>query len=205
MPSRRLWAYERGALWAMDLDAAMPIPAPTRASATFGEAAPEAATAVAAAMTLAEPCLVQQRFTAGSRCFVAQIDGAIVGYGWVSRGVERIGELERSVRMRPDEAYVWDCATLSPFRRQGLYSALLGYIAAILQREGVSRLWIGSSLWNHPSLRGFANAGFQPAITIVYARLLRVSHSWVMGAVSAPPALVADARWALMDAGECRG
>ena len=205
MPSQPLWAYERGALWAMDLDGKRPGPMRTQTSARFSEAKPETALALAAAMNLAEPHIVQRRFTAGSRCFVARIDGAIAGYGWISQGVEHIGELERELRMRPDEAYIWDCATLPLFRRQGIYSALLEYIAAALRDEGIRRLWIGASLKNRPSLRGFANAGFQPAITIIYIRLLSVSHSWLIGEASAPPALVADARGTLIDVRERAG
>ncbi len=201
MPSRRLWAFERGAFWAMDLGGSAPAPAPARpqVAATFSEVAPAEAELLAGAMEFAGTYEVQRRFIAGSRCFVARIGGEIAGYGWVSQGEERIGELERIVRLRPDDAYVWDCATLSPFRCQGVYSALLGHIAMILRREGFRRLWIGASLGNHPSLKGFANAGFQPVVTILYARLLCVSRSWLIGAASAPPELVASARRALVD------
>ncbi len=204
MPFQSLWAFERGALWAMDLDGALPAAARSHTAATFSEAAPGAEEALAAAMGLAGSRAVQRRFAAGSRCFVARIEGAITGYGWVSQGEEQIGELERVLRMRPGEAYIWDCATLEPFRRQGIYSGLLAHIAATLRREGLQRLWIGASLGNRPSLRGFASAGFQPVITILYIRLLRVSHSWLVGAASAPPALVADARRALVASHDTR-
>lgn len=198
MPSQPLWAFERGVLWAMDLDGDPPAPSRPHATGTFAEAAPEMARALAAAMGLPEPHEVQRRFTAGSRCFVARIGDAIAGYGWVSQGEERIGELERVIRMRPGEAYIWDCATLESFRRRGVYSALLTYIVTMLRREGLRRLWIGASTRNHPSLKGFANAGFQPAITILYVRLLSLSHSWLVGAAGVAPGLVADARRALV-------
>ncbi len=197
MPSQPLWAYERGILWALDLESAPPAPARSRSAETFAEAAPEDAAALAVTMGLTEPSEVLRRFAAGSRCFVARIDDTIATYGWVSQGEEQIGELERVMRMRPGEAYIWDCATLEPFRRQGLYSALLIYIVAILKSEGARRVWIGASLQNRPSLKGFANAGFKPVITILYVRLLGLSHSWLLGVAGATPALVADARWAL--------
>lgn len=201
MPVQQSWDYECGALWARDLADSPPTLPQPHATVAFSEAAPDAApdaaTALAAAMGLAGPCEVQRRIEAGSRCFVARVEGAIAGYGWVSQGEERIGELERMLRMRPDEAYIWDCATLEPFRRQGIYSGLLAHIVAVMRREGLHRLWIGANLQNRPSLKGFARAGFHPAIFIVFVRLLRSSHSWVIGAPSAPSALVADARWAL--------
>lgn len=201
MLSRRLWAYEHGTLWAMDLDNHGDAPARRTAQAVlFSEAPPETAGSIAAAMGLEEPSEVRRRFAAGSRCFVARVEGDIVAYGWVSQGMEQIGELERSLHMRPDEAYIWNCATLPAFRRQGLYTALLGYIVAVLREEGMRRLWIGTSLQNQPSLQGMAAAGFQPVIKVMYIRLLRVSHAWVMGEASAPPAQVAAAQRALSDA-----
>lgn len=201
MLSRRLWAYEHGTLWAMDLDGRAPAPV-TALAAKFSEMSPEAAATIAEAMGPEELSEVSRRFAAGSRCFVARLEGAIVAYGWVSQGMERIGELERSLHMRPDEAYIWDCVTLPPFRRQGLYTALLGYIVAVLREEGMRRLWIGTSLQNRPSLQGMATAGFQPVIKVMYIRLLRVSHAWVIGEAHAPPAQVAAAQQALMDARE---
>ncbi len=198
MSARRLWAYEHGTLWMMVLDGTMPAPVASHV-ATFSEAPPEAAAAIAGAMALEEPSEVRRRFAAGSRCFVAQVEGEIVAYGWVSQGMEQIGELERALRMQSDEAYIWDCATMPGFRRQGLYTALLGYIATVLRNEGMRRLWIGTSLQNRPSLRGMASAGFQPVITVVYFRLLRMRYAWVRGETAAPPAHVADAQRALID------
>ena len=199
MPLQSLWAYEHGVLWALDVDGdgAPAGPARPRAPAIFAEATSATAGALATAMGLTRPDEIQRRFDAGSRCFVARIGGAFAAYGWVSEGEERIGELERSLRMRPGEAYIWDCATLAPYRRQGIYSALLVYIVATLRREGVHRLWIGTALQNRPSLKGFANAGFQPVVTIRYIRLLGLSYSWLGDVAGAPPALVADARRAL--------
>jgi GNAT superfamily N-acetyltransferase len=200
MPFRHLWAYERGALWAMDLDGGTRVPVTPYVAATLTEAAPDVEPALATAMGLTDSCALRRRFAAGSRCFVAWVDGAIAAYGWASWGIEDIGELERSLRMRPDEAYIWDCATLPLFRRQRLYSALLAHMAVVLRDEGIRRLWIGASLRNSPSLRGFATAGFQPAVRIIYARLFTLSHTWVFGEATAPPALIADARQALIAA-----
>lgn len=205
MPSQHLWAYERGTFWAMDFDRAAPPVSAPRTAATLGEVTPDAAGAIASAMGLADPCQAQQRFAAGSRCFVARIEDAIAAYGWVSRGVEEIGELECSLRMRPDEAYIWDCATLAPFRRRGLYSALLAFTAQCLREDGVRRIWIGASVRNLPSLRGFAAAGFQPVANVFHVRLLTVSRTWLMREATTPPALAAALRQALGGAREGAG
>jgi GNAT superfamily N-acetyltransferase len=198
MPSQRLWAFEAGALWALDARDAPPAPPASTSGAAISEAN-VADTKTLAWMMGVERGEVEQRFTASSRCFVARVAGALAGYGWVSHGTERIGELERSLRMKPGEAYIWDCMTLPPYRGQGVYTALLRAIIATLRDEGGGRLWIGASLTNRPSLKAFARAGFRPALTIFYLRLGRSAYSWVTRALDVSPELYADARWALLD------
>ena len=207
MPLRRPWAFERGTLWAIDLD----VPAAAAAAAAAATPAPPAPLAGAAfgAVRSADVAELDKvmgpsghqeagaRLASGRRCYVARVAGVIAAYGWVSQGRESIGELERELHMRPGEAYIWDCATLPAFRRRGLYSALLRYIVGVLRAEGMRRLWIGASLDNTPSLRSFAAAGFQPVLRLVYLRVLGVRGNWLVGAAAAPPALVVDARRAL--------
>ncbi len=197
--SGRWWAFERGTLWVMDL-AGTSVPArfSPRIAALFGEVQRESAGALAVAMGLPDPELILRRFAAGRRCFAAWVESQIAAYGWVSWAVECIGELEREFHMLPGEAYIWDCATLPPYRRQGLYSALLSYIAAELQREGVWRIWIGSSLANRPSIRGFARAGFHPVIQLLYVRLAPLTFLWIRRYPHTSDALVAAARQALI-------
>jgi ribosomal protein S18 acetylase RimI-like enzyme len=135
-----------------------------------------------------------QRFNAGRHCYVAWDGDRIVAYGWASQGRECVGELERAFHMAPDEAYIWDCVTLPEYRGRGLYSALLSYTLAQLRDAGVRRTWIGASLDNQASIKGFMNAGFQPAIKLVYGRLLALRCAWVIGYPSAPGPLVAAAK-----------
>ena len=110
MLSRRPWAYERGTLWAMDIDGdALDSVVPPHA-ATLGEVQHEiqAEEALATAMGLSSIAPVTQRFGAGSRCFAAWVAAGIAAYGWVSEEVERIGELERPFHMENGEAYIWE-------------------------------------------------------------------------------------------------
>lgn len=201
MPSHRLWAFERGVFWALDsVSVEERAPAKLAASVTCEEARPEAAATLAQAMGLAESGEIRRRFAAGSRCFVARdVGGAIASYGWVSRGEERIGELERSFRLPPDEAYIWDCATLPPFRQRGVYTALLVAMVSALWGEDVRRIWIGASRDNRPSLRGFARAGFQPVASVTFVRALGLRRLWLRAEPGASPALVVEAREALRE------
>ncbi|HEX2349530.1 MAG TPA: GNAT family N-acetyltransferase [Ktedonobacterales bacterium] len=202
MPSHRLWAFERGVFWALDLEERAP-PATTHVPAapvTCEEARPDGEAALAQAMGLSEMGEIRRRFAAGSRCYVARdVSGAIAGYGWVSRGEERIGELERSFRLPPDEAYIWDCATLPPYRQRGVYTALLEAMVSALWGEGVRRIWIGSSRDNRPSLRGFARAGFQPVARVTFVRALGLRRLWLTAEPDTSPALVAETRDALRE------
>jgi GNAT superfamily N-acetyltransferase len=199
-----LWAYERGTLWALELSAAPVVVAP-RVAAAFGEARLADVPTLAAALGPDGRDELGRRLDARSRCFVARVEGELAAWGWVSFGVEAIGELERSLRMRPGEAYCWDCGTLEAYRRRGLYTALLGHIATTLRGEGATRLWIGASRSNRPSLRGFAAAGFRPAINLTYLRLGRWRHVWIGADRHAAPALAADAARALTTPGAGEG
>jgi GNAT superfamily N-acetyltransferase len=197
MPSRRLWAFESGVLWALEMDGDAPAVTPPGIAVEWSEELPSAAASVASAMGHADDAEVRARFAAGSRCCTARVAGAIAAYGWISQEKERIGEIEGSLRLRADEAYIWDCATLPHYRRRGQYTALLGWMTRRLRGEGVRRVWIGASRQNRPSLRAFATAGFRPVIDLLYLRLGRWGHAWMIGHPSAPAALIADARQAL--------
>jgi ribosomal protein S18 acetylase RimI-like enzyme len=191
--SRRWWAFERGTLWATDA-AIAPHPQPSHTAVVFGAAGPDAAAPLAAAMGLPNSAEAVQRFTGGRRCYVAWDGDRIVAYGWASQGSECVGELERAFHMAPDEAYIWDCVTLPEYRGRGLYSGLLAHMLAELRDAGVRRIWIGASLDNHASIKGFMRAGFRPAIRLVYGRLLALHCAWVIGYPDAPGPLVAAAK-----------
>src|SRR5262249_2759646 len=152
-----------------------------------------------AAMGLDTIDAAKRRFEAGGRCFAAWVGGKIAAYGWGSWGGECIGELQRSFHIQPDEAYIWDFATLPPSRRPGLYRGLLSPIVMALRNQGMRRVWIGASLQNRPSIRGFAAAGFHPAIRLTYLRVLRARIVHVSDEPDAPPGLAAEARRALTE------
>jgi ribosomal protein S18 acetylase RimI-like enzyme len=198
---RRPWTYEQGALWVMEFDHVTARPARSHVDATYAEVGAESAGALAVAMGHVDVAVVVDRLATGSRCFVARVATGIAAYGWVSEAVESIGELERQFSMQPGEAYIWDCATLPKYRRQGLYSCLLYTMATALQREGARRLWIGASLDNQPSLRGIASAGFQPVIKMTYVRLLGFKHVWVSDYPSASAEVAMEARRGLLTSG----
>jgi hypothetical protein len=71
---------------------------------------------------------------------------------------------------------------------------LLDRITSALKEDGVRRFWIGSNLENRPSIKGFENAGFGPAIKVWFARPWFVLFFWITGYPGAPEGLVSAAR-----------
>lgn len=194
-----MWAFERGELWGITLND-LPLRVEPRLPVKFQEATLEFAPALTAAMGMNDASQVRERLTTGRRCMVALLESSadntneIAAYGWISVQPEYIGEQEREIKLQANEAYIWDCATLPKFRGQRLYSALLSQTLVALAEQSVRRVWIGSSLDNQSSLRGFANAGFQAAITLTYARLWRLHCLWIETPRGAPRELTEAAR-----------
>jgi len=123
---------------------------------------PRAAEAELVAAMGADGDLVRGRLERGCRAFAARRDGRIVAYGWLSSRPEWIGELGLEIRPGAGQAYIWNCLTLEPHRRQGLFRSLVLYVAARARAEGLTRLWLGSV--DHLGARTLAAAGFVPVL-----------------------------------------
>ena len=182
-----------GTFWTLPLSEVVPAAVAPRVPATFEQIGPEAAGALAQAMGLEDPAPALARFSTGRRCYIARVAGALVAYGWVSFEEEGIGELGLSLHLQPGEAYIWDCATLPPYRGQWLYPALLTHIIGTLRSEGLQRLWIGASHENVPSHKGMQRAGFQPVADL----LLRNHYLWIQGYPGVSPEVLEAMRRAL--------
>jgi ribosomal protein S18 acetylase RimI-like enzyme len=175
-------AIQRGELWVKDIGRAEEVfPIPARLPVTFIEIKPSLPGSLVEALGPESQSEILRRLQSGRRCFAGCLDQSVVCWGWVSRGEEQIGEMKAQFRMKPSEAYIWDCVTLPDYRRQGLYSSLLGHMLKELQREawsksgyGANRVWIGSNLENRPSIRGFERAGFQPVIRVLFLNIFGI-------------------------------
>jgi GNAT superfamily N-acetyltransferase len=208
-PGKKLWTTEFGTLWALETEEQLPAPVPARMPVTFAEAKPADLPELAAAMGEATTEPVRERLEGlgrnWRRCFLLrEAGGTIAAYGWVTHGVECVGELERLFHLRRDETYLWDFVTLPAWRGKRLYSALLSYIIYQLHREGVPRIWIGAGRQNRPSVRGIANAGFDHVVDANYYRVSRLSLFWMHKPLSAPNPLVAEAYRVMLNEHERR-
>lgn len=187
-----------GTIWALDLDTPIP-PLAARIPAAFRRLESGSLPALSTDLNGSAAAEFGRRLAAGKRSYTARLSGELAAYGWVSFNEEFVGELNLRLHLLPGEAYIWDCVTLPAFRRNGLYSALLSYIVAQLQQEGLRRVWIGADLDNLPSQRGIARAGFCHVADLLIERALAIRQAWVQGRPGVPERLVAEARRVFLD------
>ena len=198
------WTVEYGTLWAWETGNGLPPLCPARVEAVFEEVGVAGINDLAVAMNLSTPEQIQQRLRSNRRCFSLRVAGQIIAYGWVTHGVEYVGELERQFQLRDEETYIWDCGTVPGWRGQRCYSALLSHIIYQLHEEGTPRIWIGASRQNRPSVQGFINAGFQWVLDLTYRRFYRLTILWFQESPTALPPLASAAYRILLNNHERR-
>jgi len=142
-----------------------------------------------------EADLVPMRLARGSRCFGAWTGHELVGYGWLSAKSEWIGEVEMEIAPAAGEAYVWNCVTLAPHRRKGVFRSLVTSLVTQAREEGLARLWIASVV----DLAGTAieQAGFVPVMRFETASRFGLRWLRVAPVDGVDPGLLASARDAM--------
>ena len=198
------WVIEYGTLWALETDGDLPPMCSARVEVGFEEVGAGEIDDLAVAMNLPSSEAIRQRLQGNRRCFILKVDDRIATYGWVTYGVEVVGELERKFYLHDDEAYIWDCGTVPAWRGQRCFSALLSHIIYRLHHEVVPRIWIGASRQNQPSIRALANAGFKSVVDVTYRRFYRLTLMWIHQALSTRRPLVSAAYRILLDDHERR-
>jgi GNAT superfamily N-acetyltransferase len=198
------WVIEYGTLWALETGGGLPSMCPARVETEFAEIRAGEFADLAVAMNLPSSEAIWRRLQGNRRCFILKIGGQIATYGWVTHGVEVVGELERKFHLDDDEAYIWDCGTVPAWRGQRCYSALLSQIIYQLHQEGMPRIWIGASRHNYPSIQGIVNAGFQRIIDLTYGRFYYLTLLRFQEAPAARPPLVSAAYRILLNNHERR-
>ncbi|HEX9921813.1 MAG TPA: GNAT family N-acetyltransferase [Anaerolineae bacterium] len=198
------WVIEYGTLWTLETGDGLPPMCPARVEVGFEEVGAGDIDDLAVAMNLPSSEAIRQRLQGNRRCFILKVGDRIATYGWVTYGVEVVGELERTFYLHDDEAYIWDCGTVPAWRGQRCYSALLSHLIYRLHHEGIPRIWIGASRQNQPSIQGIANAGFQRVIDLTYRRFTFLTFIRFQEAPTALPSLVSAAYRILLDDHERR-
>jgi hypothetical protein len=107
------------------------------------------------------PNEVRQRMHTGHQPYLAYIEQALVGYGWMATQQASIGELGLHFTLPAAERYLWDFATLPEWQGYGIYPRLLQHIL-MQQSSTVERVWIIHAPENSPSGAGMTKAGLLP-------------------------------------------
>jgi hypothetical protein len=104
---------------------------------------------------------VGQRMHRGHQPYLAYVQQAPVGYGWMATQEAAIGELSLHFALPATERYLWDFATLPEWQGYGIYPRLLQHIL-MQQSSTVKRVWIIHAPENSPSGVGMTKAGLLP-------------------------------------------
>jgi GNAT superfamily N-acetyltransferase len=104
---------------------------------------------------------VRQRLHTGHLPYLAYVEQAPVGYGWMATQEASIGELDIRFALPKKERYLWDFATLPEWQGYGIYPRLLQHIL-MQQSSTVERVWIIHAPENSPSGAGMTKAGLLP-------------------------------------------
>jgi hypothetical protein len=120
-----------------------------------------------------EPDVVEDRLARGEMMFGWSSGTAMVSFGWATPFSRIIGM--RPTRAFPGRIFLYNFATLSSWRGQGLYPALLQQIRYALGQDGAQEFLIDVDTLNLSSLRGVLKAGFLPVARVSFRTIL---HSW---------------------------
>jgi GNAT superfamily N-acetyltransferase len=104
---------------------------------------------------------VRQRMDTGHQPYLAYVQQAPVGYGWMATQAASIGELGLHFALPAADRYLWDFATLPEWQGYGIYPRLLQHIL-MQQASTVERVWIIHAPENSPSGVGMTKAGLLP-------------------------------------------
>lgn len=99
----------------------------------------------------------------------------IVAYCWVSFTETEVGEIDRVIKVKNKELYIYDAFTLPDYRGKNLYPYILTYICQYGKEKGYTRALIFVLRENTPSKQGIEKAGFKQFQVIKYSRIFGLS------------------------------
>lgn len=114
---------------------------------------------VMAALQLRSLDVIQARFNAGHRAYVATLHGVPAAWGWVATESATIGELRIAFDIPHEARYLWNFVTLPGFRGRGIYPRLIEEIV-LAESTDAEAFWIAYAPENHASGIGIQKAGF---------------------------------------------
>jgi len=118
----------------------------------------------------------EKRFKAGHLCFVAEKNGDIVNYVWVSFDATFVDEVGRKIRVGPQSAYRYDGYTVPEYRGLGILPVMLTRVADYLFQNRIEEIYDVVVSNNLPSLRAHEKVGSRKMGEITLIKLLRSSR-----------------------------
>ena len=103
---------------------------------------------------------VIERIQQANQAYVAYVETEPVAYGWSAAGMGALDELAFDFEIPPGNRYLWDFATLPPWRGRGIYPRLLQAVFTA-EQDAAQRFWIGHTAENNASQQGIVKAGCQ--------------------------------------------
>lgn len=122
--------------------------------------------------------LTDSRFSRGELCCCALHTSDAVSYCWIASDCEVVGEIERVVKLREGEVYLFDAFTSPLHRGKNLCAAILSKSLEWARSKGHSRALIFASSDNRPSVRAINRAGFKLLQTLTCIRLFGKTLCW---------------------------
>lgn len=118
----------------------------------------------------------EERLKVGHLCFIAEKNGDIVHFKWVAFNGVYVKELERSIRLSSDSAYIYDAYTVPEYRGIGISPAVSARIFGYLFQKGIKKTYHFIRHDNFPSLRVAEKTGLQNVGEVTLIRLFKSSR-----------------------------
>ncbi len=123
--------------------------------------------------------LIDSRFARGEFCCCALDRSEVISYCWMAFDWESVGEINRVVRLRHEEVYLFDAFTYPHHRGKDLFPAVLSKSLEWAKSHGYSRALIFALSDNQASTRAIAKAGFKLVQAVIFLRLFSRTLCWL--------------------------
>jgi RimJ/RimL family protein N-acetyltransferase len=126
----------------------------------------------------------ERRFKAGHLCFVAEKNGHVINYVWVSFKPTHVDELEREIQVSPRSAYRYDGYTVPEYRGLGVLPVVLTRVADYIFKNGIEEIYDIVVSSNVSSLRAHEKIGSRKMGQITLVKLFKSSRYACMGSTA---------------------
>jgi len=115
---------------------------------------------------------IVSRLNDGQKCIIAEYQGSIVHYSWLTSKDEYAHELEKVIPVGTGERYLFNCRTLASARRRGIFPVVIARALDEAGNSDASHMITLVSKNNRSSLRAFTKMGFRIREEITMTRFL---------------------------------